>query len=92
MTVYALRGPAAAPPPGGGARALHLPDAIGLEIHLAPAAPAGAPPITFCHGLRRPLRAGHARGAMAEARARGLGSLVINFRGCSAQLNRLPIG
>jgi predicted alpha/beta-fold hydrolase len=65
-----------------------LPDGDFLDVDRL-AAHEHAPLIIICHGLEGSSRAGYVRGVMAEARARGLGALAINFRGCSGELNRL---
>ncbi len=49
-----------------------------------------APVVVVCHGLEGSSQSGYVVGVMARARARGLASLALNFRGCSGELNRLP--
>jgi len=65
-----------------------LPDGDFLDVDRL-RAPGDAPLLIVCHGLEGSSRAGYVRGVLAEAQARGLGALAINFRGCSGEPNRL---
>jgi predicted alpha/beta-fold hydrolase len=65
-----------------------LPDGDFLDVDRL-RAPDDAPVVIVCHGLEGSSRAGYVRGLLAEAHARGLGGVAINFRGCSGELNRL---
>jgi predicted alpha/beta-fold hydrolase len=51
---------------------------------------ASAPLVIVLHGLEGSSRASYVRGLAATARAAGLSSCALNFRGCSGTLNRLP--
>ena len=48
-----------------------------------------APTLIVLHGLEGSSRAGYIVGVLAEAHARGLGAVALNFRGCSNEPNRL---
>jgi predicted alpha/beta-fold hydrolase len=55
----------------------------------APARP-GAPLLLLLHGLEGSCRSHYARGLLALARAEGWRAVVLNFRSCSGEPNRLP--
>ena len=48
------------------------------------------PLVVLFHGLEGSSRSQYALSLMAEARARGLRGVVVHFRGCSGEPNRLP--
>ncbi|HET7402102.1 MAG TPA: hydrolase [Usitatibacter sp.] len=52
--------------------------------------PAGSPWVQLFHGLEGSSRSPYARMLMAHAARRGWRGAVLNFRGCSGELNRLP--
>jgi len=52
--------------------------------------PAGSPWVQVFHGLEGSSRSPYARMLMAHAAGRGWRGAVLNFRGCSGELNRLP--
>ncbi|HTO97293.1 MAG TPA: alpha/beta fold hydrolase, partial [Myxococcales bacterium] len=53
------------------------------------AGPRDAPLLLALHGLEGDSSAHYVRGVVAEARARGWRAMVLNFRGCSGEMNRL---
>jgi uncharacterized protein len=67
-----------------------LPDGDFLDVDLLPAPTADAPVVIVCHGLEGSSKAGYVRGVLNELRARGVGAVAVNFRGCSGEPNRLP--
>jgi hypothetical protein len=52
--------------------------------------PPSAPLLLVLHGLEGSARSHYAVGLAAEARARRWRAVVLNFRGCSGEPNRLP--
>ena len=52
--------------------------------------PAGSPWVQVFHGLEGSSHSPYARMLMAHAARRGWRGAVLNFRGCSGELNRLP--
>ena len=52
--------------------------------------PREAPLLLVLHGLEGSSRSHYAAGLMGAARARGWRALVLNFRSCGGELNRLP--
>lgn len=52
--------------------------------------PAGAPLVVLFHGLEGSSDSHYARFLMAALRQRGWRGVVVHFRGCSGELNRLP--
>jgi len=52
--------------------------------------PAEAPLVVVLHGLEGGVRSHYVVGLLGEARARGWRGVVLNFRSCSGELNRLP--
>lgn len=52
--------------------------------------PAGAPLLVLFHGLEGSSASPYARSLMRAANNRGWGGVVVNFRGCSGEPNRLP--
>jgi predicted alpha/beta-fold hydrolase len=66
-----------------------LPDGDFLDVDRFPGSSPDAPLLVVCHGLEGSSRAPYVRGLVALARARALGALAINFRGCSGVPNRL---
>jgi uncharacterized protein len=64
-------------------------DFVDLDWLAAPAA-ADAPLLLVLHGLEGSARSHYARGLVREAAARGWRAVVLNFRSCSGELNRLP--
>lgn len=67
-----------------------LPDGDFLDVDRFPGAGGDAAVLVVCHGLEGSSRAPYVRGLVARARRCGLAALAINFRGCSAEPNRLP--
>ena len=51
---------------------------------------AGAPTLEHFHGLEGSSQSPYAAALMAECEQRGWNGLVVHFRGCSGELNRLP--
>lgn len=66
-----------------------LPDGDFVDVDLLPAPTPNAPQVIVCHGLEGSSRSGYVRGVLRELRARGLGGVALNFRGCSGEPNRL---
>jgi predicted alpha/beta-fold hydrolase len=62
---------------------------VDLDWLAQPAAP-GAPLLLVLHGLEGSGRSHYAAGLLREAGARGWRAVVLNFRSCSGELNRLP--
>jgi predicted alpha/beta-fold hydrolase len=50
----------------------------------------GAPLVALFHGLEGSSRSHYALALMAAARARGMRGVVVHFRGCGGEPNRLP--
>ncbi len=68
-------------------------DWIDLDHAVAPGvrpAASGRPLLALFHGLEGSSDSHYARTLMAAALARGFDGVVIHFRGCSGELNRLP--
>jgi predicted alpha/beta-fold hydrolase len=57
---------------------------------LATPAHAGSPLLLVLHGLEGSARSHYAQGLIREAAARSWRAVVLNFRSCSGELNRLP--
>lgn len=51
---------------------------------------AGRPLVVLFHGLEGSSRSHYARALLAACLARKLAAVVVHFRGCSGELNRLP--
>ncbi len=81
---------------------LELPDGDFLDLDWArpldgsePAGPdahgaAGTPLVVVLHGLEGSSASPYAQGMLAAVAARGWRGVVLHFRGCSGELNRLP--
>jgi hypothetical protein len=67
-----------------------LADGDFLDLDFLEAASPDAPLLIVLHGLEGSSRASYVRGLTATARAAGLASCAMNFRGCSGEVNRLP--
>lgn len=67
-----------------------LPDGDFLDLDRLEGATPDAPLVLICHGLEGSSQAGYVLGVMAQARARGLAAVALNFRSCSGEPNRLP--
>jgi len=52
--------------------------------------PTGAPLVLLLHGLEGSVRSHYIVGMLREIAARGWRGVVLNFRSCSGELNRLP--
>ena len=52
--------------------------------------PADGPLVLVLHGLEGSTRSHYVTGVLGHARARGWRGVVLNFRSCSGELNRLP--
>jgi predicted alpha/beta-fold hydrolase len=66
-------------------------DLIHLDWAAATAVPPpGRPMLALFHGLEGSSDSHYARALMAEATSRGLDGVVIHFRGCGGELNRMP--
>jgi predicted alpha/beta-fold hydrolase len=70
------------------------PDGDFVDVDFAlpepPAASAGTPVVVLFHGLEGNSRSHYARALMQAAVGRGWRALVVHFRGCSGEDNRLP--
>ena len=64
-------------------------DFVDLDWLDAPAR-ADAPVLFVLHGLEGSSRSHYASGLLKDARTRGWRAVVLNFRSCSGELNRLP--
>jgi predicted alpha/beta-fold hydrolase len=64
-------------------------DFVDLDWLVAPAVP-GAPLLLLLHGLEGDNRSHYVRGMLQLARDAGWRALVLNFRSCSGEPNRLP--
>jgi predicted alpha/beta-fold hydrolase len=78
------------PRPRGTTERLELPDGDFVDVERFPGSSPDAPVLVVCHGLEGSSRAPYVRGLVALAQARGLAAAALNFRGCSAEPNRLP--
>jgi|SRR6185312_8127126 len=67
-----------------------LPDGDFIDVDVLAGAAPDSPVVVVCHGLEGSSKAGYVRGLLRDLRARGLGAVAINFRGCSGEPNRLP--
>jgi len=65
-------------------------DFIDLDWLASPPGGRGGALLALFHGLEGSSDSHYARALMAEAGARGLDAVVIHFRGCSGEPNRLP--
>lgn len=65
-----------------------LPDGDFLDLDWLDG-PADAPLVALFHGLEGSARSHYARSLMAELKARGWRGVVVHFRGCSGEANRL---
>jgi len=88
MTVYASVAPVRPRPPQARER-WELPDGDFLDVDRTAGDGPDAPVLVVLHGLEGSSRAPYVRGLVAAARARGLASVAVNFRGCSGEENRL---
>jgi predicted alpha/beta-fold hydrolase len=52
--------------------------------------PAGAPLVLLLHGLEGTVRSHYVAGILREVAARGWRGVLLNFRSCSGEMNRLP--
>ena len=64
-------------------------DFVDLDWVAGPA-PAGAPLLLVLHGLEGCARSHYVAGVFRHARAAGCRAVVLNFRSCSGEPNRLP--
>lgn len=69
---------------------LHLPDGDFLDLDWALAAPRQAPLVLVLHGLEGSLQSHYAGGLLTSLNYAGLRAVLMNFRGCSGEPNRLP--
>lgn len=69
---------------------LTLPDADFLDLDWALDAPAQAPLVLVLHGLEGSLRSHYAAGLLQSLNKAGLRAVLMHFRGCSGEPNRLP--
>lgn len=67
---------------------IELPD--GDFVDLAHVGPAGAPCVLVLHGLEGNLDSPYARALLGRVAARGWHGVLLHFRGCSGEPNRLP--
>jgi predicted alpha/beta-fold hydrolase len=88
QTVYAsLLAPA--PHPAFRRERWETPDHDFVDVDLIDG-PAGAPWVQLFHGLEGSSASPYARMLMEHVRQRGWRGSVLNFRGCSGEMNRLP--
>jgi hypothetical protein len=69
---------------------LTTPDGDFLDLDWLEGGGARAPLLLVLHGLEGSSRSHYAAGLLAEARRRGWRGVVLHFRSCSGELNRLP--
>ena len=67
---------------------LELPDGDFLDLDWTPGT--AGPLVLVLHGLEGSSRSRYARGLLAAVRRRGWQGVVMHFRGCSGEPNRLP--
>lgn len=72
------------------AERLELPDGDFLDLNWALDAPSQAPLVLLLHGLEGSLRSHYAAGLMQCLNRAGLRAVLMHFRGCSGEPNRLP--
>ncbi len=65
-------------------------DFIDLDWTEDPSVSGARPLIVLFHGLEGSSRSHYALALMAALRSRGMRGVVVHFRGCSGELNRLP--
>ncbi|HEY5725403.1 MAG TPA: alpha/beta fold hydrolase, partial [Methylomirabilota bacterium] len=65
-------------------------DFLDLDWLAAPPADPGAPCVMVLHGLEGSSESHYAAGVLALAEAAGWAGVVLHFRSCSGELNRLP--
>ena len=61
-----------------------------VDLDWLVAAPAGAPLLLVLHGLEGSCRSHYVQGLLAHGRREGWDGVVLNFRSCSGEPNRLP--
>jgi len=69
---------------------LELPDGDFIDLDWAESSSQRRPLVLILHGLGGSADSPYARGMMQALKAQGLRSVVMHFRGCSGDLNRLP--
>ena len=69
---------------------LTLPDGDFLDLDWALAAPQRSPLVLVLHGLEGSLRSHYAGGLLQSLNRAGLRGVLMHFRGCSGEPNRLP--
>lgn len=72
------------------AERLELPDGDFLDLNWALDAPEQAPIVLVLHGLEGSLRSHYAAGLLQSLNHAGLRAVLMHFRGCSGEPNRLP--
>lgn len=72
------------------AERLELPDGDFLDLNWALDAPELAPIVLVLHGLEGSLRSHYAAGLLQSLNHAGLRAVLMHFRGCSGEPNRLP--
>ena len=72
------------------AERLELPDGDFLDLNWALDAPTQAPLVVLLHGLEGSLRSHYAAGLLQSLNHAGLRAVLMHFRGCSGEPNRLP--
>ena len=65
-------------------------DFIDVDLALPEPAPATSPLLVLFHGLEGDSQSHYSRSLMRDAADRGWRGLVVHFRGCSGEPNRLP--
>jgi predicted alpha/beta-fold hydrolase len=63
---------------------------VDLDHHPSASGGDGGPAVLVLHGLEGSSRSGYVEATCREMHARGLRSVVLNFRGCSGEPNRTP--
>lgn len=69
---------------------IEIPDGDFLDLDWAPEVDRSEPIVLVLHGLEGSANRGNVRGVCRELIARGVRPVVLNFRGCGGEPNRLP--
>lgn len=67
---------------------IETPDGDFIDVDWSPVPDAGAPMVVVLHGLEGSSRRKYVRSVCRELNSRGVGTVAMNFRGCSGEPNR----
>ncbi len=81
-----------APPPAYRRERWHTPDGDFVDLDWIGTSVGAVPLVALFHGLEGSSRSHYARSLMHACAARGWTGVVVHFRGCSGEPNRLPRG